>query len=443
MRLVWILVIILGGLASGLALTRFESDAPVIRGRNTPVYVGAKHNHDWSISDEGMGVRHVRVWLVSGDSKVDLFSESYDGSALMGAGLRIARRVEVEFSPRDLGVEDGRATLVVEATDYSMRENIARAEVPLIIDTVPPRIAVHSGLTYVRRGGAEMVLYSIEEEVPRHGVVVGDGFSPGYPHPADPSRFMAFYPLPPDTPPGSSPVVVAEDRAGNKTQVGFSVSIIERTFPSNRVTLGDEFLKRKVPELLGGEHDDLLAAYLEINRDMRKKNGDTIAEICAESSEERLWRGKFIQLPNSQVGSRFGEQRTYTYDGREVDQQMHLGYDLASTARTVVPAANSGVVSFVGDLGIYGQTVIVDHGLSLFSLYGHLSEISVTQGEVVAQGDPIGRTGETGLAGGDHLHYGMIVAGVFVDPLEWFDPRWIEEHIEVKFAIPETNGSAP
>ena len=155
MRLVWILVIILGGLASGLALTRFESDAPVIRGRNTPVYVGAKHNHDWSIYDEGMGVRQVRVWLVSGDSKVDLFSESYDGSALMGAGLRIARRVEVEFSPRDLGVEDGRATLVVEATDYSMRENIARAEVPLIIDTVPPRIAVHSGLTYVRRGGAE------------------------------------------------------------------------------------------------------------------------------------------------------------------------------------------------------------------------------------------------------------------------------------------------
>jgi len=116
---------------------------------------------------------------------------------------------------------------------------------------------------------------------------------------------------------------------------------------------------------------------------------------------------------------------------------------LASTARSPVPAANSGVVVFADDLGIYGKTVIIDHGMSLFSLYGHLSELGVQKGDVVAQGDAVGRTGTTGLAGGDHLHYAMMVSGVFVDPLEWFDDRWIQDHIEAKFKASDTNGSHP
>jgi murein DD-endopeptidase MepM/ murein hydrolase activator NlpD len=437
-------MIALAGAAAGLAFTRLEGDAPLIQGRTTESYVGDTHARDFSVVDHGMGVRRVRVWIEGSDGqRHELQNEEFDGNALMGASLGIARIIQVEFSPASIGLEDGRATLSIEAEDFAWDANVARLDVPLVIDRKPPRVAVLTGLTYVRRGGTELAIYSVDEDVALHGVRVGDSFSPGYPHPADPGRFLAFYPLPPDTPPGSSPVVVAEDRAGNKTQVGLSISIIERSFPSDRVNVGDAFLQKKVPELLGGEHPDLLASYLKINREMRKENAAKIAELTSTSSEERLWRGPFVQLPNSNVGERFGVRRTYEYQGREVDQQTHLGYDLASTARATVPASNSGVVVFVGDLGIYGQTVIVDHGLSLFSLYGHLSEISVAKGEVVAQGDPLGRTGETGLAGGDHLHYGMIVSGVFVDPLEWFDGRWIEEHIEVKFAVPEANGANP
>ncbi len=443
MRLTWILFIALAGLVAGLVFTRAEGTPPTIDTRSTAVYVGANHTHEFRFADEGMGVREVRVWLESGDQRIDLFAESYDGNPVMGASLRIARRVEVDFSPADLGVEDGRAVLSAEAVDFSWAGNRTQVDVPLVIDTKPPRIAVHSGLTYVRRGGTELVVYSVDEDTPVHGVKVGESFSPGFPHPADPERFLAFYPLPPDTPPGSSPVVVGEDRASNRTEVSVSISIIERTFPEDRVSLSDGFFERKVPELLGGEHDDLLAAYLRINRDMRAENAQTIEKICEDSSVERLWRGPFLQLPNSNVGSHFGEKRTYHYNGNEVDRQVHLGYDLASTARAPVPAANSGVVVFAADLGIYGQTVIVDHGMSLFSLYGHLSEISVGKGDVLAPGDVLGRTGETGLAGGDHLHYAMIVGGVFVDPLEWFDPRWIAEHIEVKFAIPEASGATP
>ena len=128
------------------------------------------------------------------------------------------------------------------------------------------------------------------------------------------------------------------------------------------------------------------------------------------------------------------------YDGQVVDQQTHMGYDFASTSHADIPAANDGVVVFAGPLGIYGNTVIVDHGLGLFSLYGHLSEIAAQKGQAVAKSESLGKSGTTGLAGGDHLHFAMLLGGGFVDPLEWFDPKWIAEHIEGKLeTTPATN----
>jgi murein DD-endopeptidase MepM/ murein hydrolase activator NlpD len=287
----------------------------------------------------------------------------------------------------------------------------------------------------VRRGGAEVVVYDVDEGTERHGVELGELTFKGFPHPTKAGRFVALYALPPDTPARLTPKVFAEDRAGNRTVVPVSISIIEKGFPDDTIELSESFLATKVAELLGGEHDDLLAAYLQINQGMREENDAAIAQVCERSSGERLWTGSFLQLPGSRVGGRFAERRTYLYEGRVVDSQIHLGYDLASTARAQVPAANDGVVVFADDLGIYGNTVIIDHGLALFSLYGHLSEIGVERGRPVARGEAIGRSGATGLAGGDHLHFAMLVGGVFVDPLEWFDGKWIHEHIEAKLAV--------
>lgn len=435
MRLVTILVIA-AGLATGwLLFTRFEREAPVIGTRTTAVHVGSEHLHELRVSDSGMGIERLRAWLESGSSQLDLVEESFEGSLLWGADLRGVQRFELAIRPAELGLADGPATLSIEAFDYSWSGNRTRVDVPLVIDTRPPRISLQTGLTYVRRGGAEMVVYEMSEEARLHGVEIGEHFSPGFPHPGDPNRFVAFYPFPPETPPGSSPAVVGEDRAGNRTKVGVSISVIERSFPEDRIELSQSFIEQKVSEILGGEEPDLLGAYLRINRDLRRENAEQIHEICRESSEDRLWQGAFTQLPNSSVGSRFGERRSYVYDGNEVDRQVHLGHDFASTARAEVPVANSGVVAFSGDLGIYGQSVIVDHGLGLFSLYGHLSEIAAEKGQVLAQGEVLGRTGSSGLAGGDHLHFAMMVGGTFVDPDEWIDPTWIQEHIEADLAV--------
>jgi len=133
------------------------------------------------------------------------------------------------------------------------------------------------------------------------------------------------------------------------------------------------------------------------------------------------------------VGSRFAERRTYKYNDEVIDTQVHLGYDLASVKQAPVNASNAGKVVFVGNLGIYGNAVIIDHGWGLQSIYSHMSQISVKEGDEVKRGTIIGNTGATGLAAGDHLHFGIALHGIEVQPIEWWDPHWIKDNITSKF----------
>jgi murein DD-endopeptidase MepM/ murein hydrolase activator NlpD len=131
----------------------------------------------------------------------------------------------------------------------------------------------------------------------------------------------------------------------------------------------------------------------------------------------------------------YGDKRTYQYQGKAVGESKHMGVDLASTANAPVEAANHGIVAYTGYLGIYGNAIIIDHGFGLFTLYSHLSSINATTGQAVKKGDRIGHTGMTGLAGGDHLHFGMILGGQFVNPQEWWDPHWIADNVSKKIAV--------
>ena len=128
----------------------------------------------------------------------------------------------------------------------------------------------------------------------------------------------------------------------------------------------------------------------------------------------------------------FGDRRTYLHHRQKIGESIHLGVDLASTAHAPIEAANRGVIVFSGQLGIYGNAVIIDHGLGIFSLYGHMSELKAVEGREVAKGDVIGMSGESGFAGGDHLHFSILVGGRFVDPVEWWDPAWITNNITSK-----------
>jgi murein DD-endopeptidase MepM/ murein hydrolase activator NlpD len=86
-------------------------------------------------------------------------------------------------------------------------------------------------------------------------------------------------------------------------------------------------------------------------------------------------------------------------------------------------------VIFADYLGIYGNCVILDHGLGVQTLYAHLSAFETAAGQAVEKGQAIGRSGMTGLAGGDHLHFTQLVHGRAVNPVEWWDPHWIEDRV--------------
>ena len=144
------------------------------------------------------------------------------------------------------------------------------------------------------------------------------------------------------------------------------------------------------------------------------------------------WQGAFGRLPGSATRSGFGDRRTYFYQGQKIDQQFHLGVDLASLSQSPIPAANKGKIVFADRLGIYGKTIIIDHGFGLFSMYSHLSGFDRHVDQMVSKGEIIGRTGNTGLAGGDHLHFSVLVNDVFVNPLEWWDATWIIHNVTGK-----------
>ena len=279
------------------------------------------------------------------------------------------------------------------------------------------------------------------------GITVGETTFPGVAGLfADGALRAALYAVPPGTPAGTAAIAVAADQAGNRRTVWLDAVVHPRRFAEKSLELSDDFLSRKVPELLQANglpgDGDLVAGYLRVNRELRVATEKRLRDLCRDSAPEPLWEGAFLRQPGSDPLSGFADHRTYLYRGQPIDHQTHLGFDLASYRGSPVPAGNNGRVVFAAPLGIYGNTVVLDHGFGLFSLYGHLSEIAATVGATVKRGDIIGKTGDTGLAAGDHLHFSIMIHGVHVDPVEWWDAHWIHDHVESRLAAFPRAGAA-
>ena len=339
----------------------------------------------------------------------------------------------------------GPATLRVSASRpvlRRLRQVSSESSRDIQVRLIAPRVAVVSTHHYVNQGGAEMLVYRVSPPDVESGVRVGEVTYPGFPNTAaglgDPELKVAFFALLYDQSPDTPMEIYAQDVAGNQTRSQFEHRVFPKKFRSSRIPLDDKFLGRVVPAILQSSPqvkaspDDLLPSFLKINNDLRRMNNETIAALAKKTTPSILWDGAFQPLGGSQIESAFADFRTYLYDGKDVDRQVHLGFDLAKTANAPVTAGNNGKVVFASELGIYGNTVIVDHGMGVQSLYAHLSSFGVNEGDTVKKGQQLGASGQTGLAGGDHLHFSMLVNGQFVNATEWWDPHWIEDRITRK-----------
>lgn len=446
----WFVVALVGmSIFAAVTLTwvRAEGTTPDIADAGDVLVGVAGREVTLELADVDSGIRSVVIVLRHANGEEVLVDKTYPGGWLRGATSTHPKHLTVSIVPAELGLKSGSAILFVSVVDWSWRGNAAELAMPIEIDTSTPRIRVSTGLTYIRRGGAGSVQYTVDEATAIDGVWVGregeEGavFYRGYPaggHSADASlpasggEHIALYAVADDAPADPHITVFAEDAAGNAASATWPVVVKDRKQNKGIVTLPQSFLDRVVVSLAREEKiptDDLAAAFHRINTEVRARNEATVREQLRDSAQQPLFRGAFEQLRNSKVTSKFAEQRTYFVGPKRVSEATHYGYDLASTAAAPITASNAGRVMYAGELGIYGQCVLIDHGLGLATLYGHLSRIDTAVGESVEKGDVLGRSGATGLAGGDHLHFAMLVGDTYVDPVEWWDPKWVETHV--------------
>jgi murein DD-endopeptidase MepM/ murein hydrolase activator NlpD len=420
--------------------TRAEPFAPTVTVEGIPDTIGRGTAMHVTAKDRGSGLAHVEVRLVPADGgdPLVLARQDFPRQGWLGSGV-----YEATLTPTlgaNVPVPEGHATLEVWAADHSWLSALRRSPRythDVTVDVTPPALAVLSKRHAPRVGGSELAILRVGNDAQDSGVQVGDTYFPATTGVfRDPALRAVLFAVP-ENQPTAVPVAVATDAAGNRAETPLDVKVEPHKFAEKTLPVTDAFLSRKVPELLAAngmqDNGDLLDGYLRINRDLRQTSEARIRELCRDSASTPLWTESFVRMPAAPL-SGFADRRTYTHNGQVIDHQTHLGYDLASLKNSTVPAANSGVVVYTGPLGIYGNVVILDHGLGLFSLYGHLSEIGVKQGAKVKRGDPIGKTGDTGLAAGDHLHFSMMVHGVHVDPTEWWDPHWMGDHVMARLA---------
>jgi hypothetical protein len=420
-------VLVIGAVVTLAALSAtpvIAVDPPVKTiGVSTPVQV--------QVTDP-YGLRRLTSLVEQNGARYTVFDQHNPAHRLWFMRLRqvpkaVAFRAGKQQAP---ALRAGKATLVVEAqsNDFLGRTVTASFDVDVVLE--PPRLVVDEAQHYINQGGAELVTFTVSGDWSEAGVKAGAYTFRSFPLPGRPAneRFSLFG-FPWDLPMDTVPHVYARNAAGTEVTGRFWFKIFPKPFRKRPLEISDAFLDKVVNQIDPGGSGDLLTRFLRINRDLRKQNNQTLSDLRLKTADRVLWNGPFSQLANSQVESHFADVRSYVYKGKTVDQQVHLGYDLAVTQHVPVVAANDGRVVWAADLGIYGNCIVVDHGYGLQSIYGHLSRIDVKPGDMVKKGQAMGHSGSTGLAGGDHLHFSMQVDGVQINPVEWFDAHWIHDRI--------------
>jgi len=393
------------------------------------------------IEDEGTGLQEISVRLVQNLETYTLAEERFPshGALSLEGGTQHTYELElIPFGDDTIPKRRGPATLMISARDYSWRGflegNWARLDQEFTVKFTPPRLESLSTPLPITQGGAGVVFYRTSDDAKNFGVRIGEAFFPGYPTPYEEYTYFSLIAFPHDLSADMPVQLVADDGLGNAAIETVDIKVIPKKWRTRSIKITDRFIRRTVLPIIAQtpgleDQGDPLQNFLLVNNVLRATNANRLKELASTSKPEFMWKGAFVQLSNSQVEAAFADHRKYVYHGKVVDTQYHLGFDLAVTKHYPVEAANSGEVVLAEYFGIYGNTIVIDHGYGLQSLYAHLSSFDVKQGDFVNKGQIIARSGMTGLAAGDHLHFSLLLHGVQINPIEWWDPAWVKSRI--------------
>ena len=372
------------------------------------------------------GVRRVAAFVEQKGARYQVWQESQP-SALTDSMWSFAAGAKT--TPQ---LEDGKAKLIIEASSNDFLRRTGRWQSEITVVTRPPSLSADSDQHYLYLGMADLATFTVSGTWTQAGVRVGDEVFRSWRMPGGQPGMFSLYAFAWNMPPGTVPVVFVSNGVGNDVTSPLVIQFPKREQPkyvTHDLQVSDAFLQKVVSELDPNGAGDPVERFLRVNSEMRRGNNQALSDLRLKTAEKFLWSHPFIRQSHSQAEASFAEVRNYIYHGKKIDQQVHLGYDLAVTQNIGVEASNDGKVVYAAPLGIYGNCIVLDHGYGLQSIYGHLSRIDVHDGDMVKQGQVMGLSGQTGMAGGDHVHFAMQLDGVQIDPKEWWDPHWIKDHI--------------
>jgi murein DD-endopeptidase MepM/ murein hydrolase activator NlpD len=427
------IIVLIGGLL--LFSSYFEIGNPEIKLSEDLIAIGQQKVMNITFSDTKSGLRDIVAVLTQDNKSYTLSSIHYPQKGTY------QKSISLTVDPYSMKMHDGPAVLQLKAVDYSLFKNETLINRPVTIDMTPPQIYLQNPTNIINPGGTCLTLYRTSKPVMMSGVMVENQFFTSYPILISGKLFhIVYFALPVDAKQNVTRIkVVAKDMAGNEASLALPHLIKNKKFRYDKMNLSDNFLQQKMPDFqmsnpnLRGKTP--VETFIFVNGQLRQDNLKTIQSMSQKSEPKQLWQDTFLRMKNASPMALFGDVRTYLFQGKAIGESVHEGVDLASTEHAPIEAANDGVVVFAGPLGIYGNAVMIDHGFGLFSLYGHQSIINVKMGQPVKKGDVIGNSGISGLAGGDHLHFALIVGSQFVNPQEWWDPHWIADNVTKKIAM--------
>ena len=405
--------------------TTISVDPPVkVIGYRTPVKIHLDNPH---------GERTVTVQTVQDGKPYNIATTVQPAKRFVFRGHAAPTDIIVDAGKQaTAALHDGKAQIVITAVSNDFRGVTTSKTLDVDVMTAAPRVVADGVQHYINQGGSEMATFTPSGAWTEAGVKVGNDYTfRSFPLPNHPGQYFSLFAfswqLPTDTP----VYVYAGNPSGAMAKATFWYKVFPKKFRASTIPLESMNIDRIVNQIdtQNKIKGDLVERFVYINSEMRKLNNKTLADLRLQTEPKFLWTGAFLPMVDSTVESRYADDRTYTWKGKKVDEQTHLGFDLAKLAHSPVPASNDGKVIWADDLGIYGNCIVIDHGYGLQSVYGHMSEFLVKRGDMVKKGQTIGKTGSTGLAGGDHLHFTMEVDGVQVNPVEWWDPHWVKDRI--------------
>ena len=390
---------------------------PSVLGQATPVSVHVQDAH---------GVRRVAAFVEQIGARYQVW-EMLQPSTAADSTFRF--EAGVKATPQ---LKDGKARLIVEATSNDFRRKTTHIERDVTVITQMPTLSADSEQHYLYLGMADLATLSVTGSFTEAGVRVGDQRFRAWPMPGGKPGLFSLFAFAWNMPAGTVPEVFAGNGPGSEVSSPLVVQFPKKEQPKYTVhdlQVSDGFMQKVVNELDPNGADDPVARFVKINTDMRKANNKTLSDLRFKTADHFLFSRPFARQAHSQAEATFADLRNYIYHGKKIDQQVHLGYDLAVTQHVGVEASNDGRIVWAAPLGIYGNCVVVDHGYGLQTIYGHMSHIDVHEGDMVKRGQVMGQSGMTGMAGGDHIHFAMQLDGVQIDPKEWWDSHWIQDHV--------------